>query len=55
MNESGRGSKGFRAVAVLALLPSCFSSGIFLAFQLLVRAPAELAHATAEGFRTLFQ
>jgi len=56
MNNTGKGSSGFRAVAMLGIIAVVlFIGGIFLAYQLLVKVPAELARTTAEGFRTLFQ
>jgi len=40
-------------MGILAIL--LFIGGILVAYRLLIEAPAKIAHATAEGLRTLFQ
>jgi hypothetical protein len=56
MNLSGPESKGFRAVTIIGILGILlFVGGTFTAYRLLIQAPTKLAHAAADGFRSLFQ
>lgn len=56
MSNQGPRSGGARAVTVMGILAVLlFIGGTFVAYRLLVEAPAELAHATADGLRALFQ
>ena len=56
MNESDQGRKGVRVVTVMGIVAILlFVAGTFVAYRLLIQAPAELAQATADGFRSLFQ
>jgi len=48
-------TKGVRAVTIMGILAALlFIGGTVAAYRLLIQAPAKLAHATAEGLRTLF-
>jgi len=48
-------TKGVRAVTIMGILAALlFIGGTLAAYRLLVQAPAKLAHATAEGLRSLF-
>ena len=49
-------SKGIRVVTFMGIVAVVlFITGIIAAYQLLFVAPKELAHATADGIRSLFQ
>jgi len=51
--SSGGGVRGVTFLGIAAVL--LLIGGTIGAYQLLIQAPAELAHATAEGIRSLFQ
>jgi hypothetical protein len=56
MNQSGADSNGVRVVTIMGIVAILlFIGGTFVAYRLLIEAPAKLAHATAEGLRSLFQ
>jgi hypothetical protein len=56
MNQAGPESKGMRFVTVVGIVAILlFIGGTFVAYHLVIQAPAKLAHATAEGLRALFQ
>ena len=56
MNGTGSETKGIRAVTIMGILVALlFIAGTVTAYRLLIQAPARLAHATADGLRTLFQ
>jgi len=56
MNQSSSESKGIRVVTIMGILAILlFIGGTMVAYRFLIQAPAKLAHATAEGLRTLFQ
>ena len=49
-------SRGIRVVTIMGIVAVLlFITGIIAAYQLLFVAPKELAHATADGIRSLFQ
>jgi hypothetical protein len=48
--------KGVRAVTIMGILAvMLFMGGTYVAYRLLIEAPARLAQVTAEGLRSLFQ
>jgi hypothetical protein len=56
MNGATSEAKGIRIVAIVGIAAVLlFIGGIMAAYHLLIEAPAKLAHATADGFRSLFQ
>jgi len=56
MNGTGSETKGVRAVTIMGILVALlFIAGTVTAYRFLIQAPAKLAHATADGLRTLFQ
>ncbi len=56
MNATSQESKGIRGVTIMGILVALlFIAGTVTAYRLLIQAPARLAHATADGLRTLFQ
>lgn len=56
MNGTTSEAKGIRAVTIIGIAAVLlFIGGILAAYQLFIQAPAKLAHATADGFRTLLQ
>ena len=56
MNGTASETKGVRAVTIMGILIALlFIAGTVTAYRFLIQAPAKLAHATADGLRTLFQ
>ena len=56
MNGTGSETRGVRAVTIMGILIALlFIAGTVTAYRFLIQAPAKLAHATADGLRTLFQ
>jgi len=56
MNAPSAQTKGIRVVMFMGIVVVLlFLAGIIAAYQFLIVAPKELAHATADGFRSLFQ
>ncbi len=56
MNGSGSEARGIRAVTIMGILATLmFIGGTVVAYRLLIHAPAELARATADGLKTMFQ
>ena len=56
MDQSAPESRGIRTVTIIGILGVLLLfGGTWVAYRLLIQAPAELAHAAAEGIRTLFQ
>lgn len=48
--------RGTRAVSILGIVAALLLiAGSFFAYRLLIKAPIELAHATADGIREMFQ
>jgi len=56
MNDAGPEARGVRIVTIMGILAALlFIAGTLAAYRMLVEAPTKLAHATADGLRTLFQ
>jgi predicted Fe-S protein YdhL (DUF1289 family) len=56
MEQSAGESRGIRVVTIIGILGALvLFGGTWAAYRLLIQAPAEMAHAAAEGVRTLFQ
>jgi hypothetical protein len=56
MNAPGGDARGVRAVAIMGIVAAVLLIGASLvAYRLFVQAPADLARATADGIRSIFQ
>jgi hypothetical protein len=56
MNQSTSEPRGVRAVTIMGILAILlFMGGTYAAYRVLIEIPTKLAHATAEGLRSLLQ
>jgi hypothetical protein len=56
MKQQGQNGGGVRAVTILGIVAVLLlMGGTIAAYRLLIQAPVELAHAAADGIRSLFQ
>jgi len=56
MSDTSGETRGTRAVSVLGIVAALLLiGGTLVAYRLFIQVPVELAHATADGIRTIFQ